>query len=366
MADHDETIVQVLEKHFLEKEPLPPEIKEEMDALNLISEGQPLENYKLLEWLDRTKESSPELYNKFIKMTTEHQQALAALEVEYVKMVEKLKQDHLPPLKSDASGCECSKEDGIDREDRDFMRGRVQGIIESGEIDEKGWLVRTSAYEINMGVVGTALAGHNNLEIIKPDETIFATLDTQQINREDGAVKGYFPDGEYAAPVLDECIPGNKVVLDKNLGSGEILYVGSGPEAVLRFAKAAEVAVHFSKQNMNYKVLPDEGQNEANSNSYGRAFAEAAAGFDPINKMAKYADEIGLAGSPGLHVDLIKEPLKSRYNGMSGEEFINNPEMIEKFCDDLKDLHPISQQLRAIEFGKNEAVSEAAATQMKP
>jgi len=183
---------------------------------------------------------------------------------------------------------------------------------------------------------------------------MFVTLDTQQIDREDGAVKGYFPDGEFAAPVLDECIPGNEVVIEDNLRSGTILYAGTGPEALLRFAKASEAAVHLSKQNLNYKVLPDEGQNEANSNTLARAYAEASSNEDPLESMNVYAKNIGPFGSPGLEIDLIKEPLKSRYDGMSGEEFINNPEMVSAFCDDLKELHPISQQLRAIEFGNAE------------
>ena len=266
---------------------------------------------------------------------------------------EKIKSIGLPPLKKDASGILCSKEDGIDRRDPDFMREKLQAVIDSGEIYEDGWKVVSSVYSVY------GAGGHTDLEIIKPDGTMFASLDTQQIDRATGELKGYFSfaddtplfNGGLSAPVIDECKPGNKIVLPKNKEGGIRIFKGEGTEAMRRFAKAVEANVALAKKNLDYEIWPDQGKGEACSNTFARASVEAAAGGDLYAKMRISADDVGIGRSPGLNVDLIEEGWKSRYDGMTGEEFINNPAMVKIFCDDMKELHPISQQIRALNFG---------------
>lgn len=251
----------------------------------------------------------------------------------------------LPPLPSHASGVECTVDDGIDRSNRDFMREKIDEIIESGEIFDDGWKVAARGYKIPY-----MFSGHNNLEIIRPDGQMFASLDTQQIHRETGEIKGYFPDGEYAAPVVDDCMKGNTVVMPENLEGQTVVFEGKGAQAFLVFAKAAESANGLAKADYSYKVFPDQHEREANSNSFARSFVEVAAGRDIYTDMLKYAEN-PLFGSPGLDVDLIREIPESRYAKIEDpDDLLLNEDYYSSFLSDLRALHPISQQERAMQF----------------
>lgn len=261
------------------------------------------------------------------------------------------KNSYVGDLPDHASGIQCYAQDGIDRTDTDFMRRKIDAVIESGEIYGDGWSVVTRGYQIPY-----LQGGHHNLELLKPDKMMLASLETQQINRDTAEIKSYYPDGHYAAPVVDDCMEGNSVVLeDKSNMLGEtVVFEGTGTQALLVFARAAQAANLIATQNYDYRVFPDAGENEANSNGYGRAFAETASGRDPYQDMKAYGDQ-PLAGSPGLNIDIIKEAISNRYEGIE-----NNPDMIVQdrtlynlFLDDLEALHPVSQQEKALEHGKD-------------
>ena len=255
----------------------------------------------------------------------------------------------LPELPSHASGVECNPGDGFNRLDKDFMRAKLSSVIQSGEIFQDGWTLVSRAYKIPY-----MLASHNNLELIAPDGRMFASLDTQQIERGTGAIKGYFPDGQYAAPVLDDCTKGNTVVLKENLLGETVIVQGRGTNALLGFARAAQIANEsLSAGNLNYRVFPDTGQREANSNTLARSFAEVSGARDIYQEIVRYAAS-PLLGSPGLDVDLIpdKNQPKTRYDQVSQSDMVVlNQGLFEGFLSDMKALHPVAQQERALQMG---------------
>ncbi|MGH1375066.1 MAG: hypothetical protein ACRBCK_01855 [Alphaproteobacteria bacterium] len=246
----------------------------------------------------------------------------------------------LPDLPNHASGVLCTANDGIDRTNKDFMREKVEAIIETGKIYEDGWVLTSRAY----GIYG--VAGHNNLEIWGPDGK-FAALETQQIRRDTGEVAGYVPTGGYAAPVIDDCVLGDTVAIEENLKGETIIFSGQGTEALLKFARAAEQAVRNVHHDYDYRLTPDAGEGEANSNSFARSFAKAL-GHDIYPSVNEYADFI--LGNPGIDVDLLgSEPLPSFYDKIeSSTDIIHKPNMYENFLSDLKELHPVTQQERAL------------------
>lgn len=264
----------------------------------------------------------------------------------------------LPPLPDHASGVLCTRTDGIDRTNPDFMRGKIQALMNTPEFYESGWSVQGRAYAIPK-----LFSTHSNVELVKPDGKTVGGLDTQQIDRKTGAIKGYFPGGDFAAPVLDDCKEGDSVAIPKQLQGQETIKSGTGPEALLEFARQTERARMNSDRNYNYAPInPEASKHEANSNSFARSLAKLG-GIDLDPTFNRYST----LGAPGLGVDLTQRAYpKSAYDGMTPDEFVKNPKMLERFYDDLKQLHPLTQQRRAIEFGRQATPAPASPEPVRP
>lgn len=270
---------------------------------------------------------------------------------------------NLPPLPSHASGVECTAVDGIDRTDPDFMRKKLDAVIKSGEINQPGWKVEAHAYKIPYMV-----STHSNIEIIKPNGDMFASLDTQNIDRTNGSIGGYFP-GKYAAPVIDDCQLGNSVVNKDNFQSRKLLMEGTGNEALVGFARVTERAAGYSHQNFEYSWRSGMkiGSNETvNSNSYARALAKTDLGEKGHGvDIAPEFNKLSFLGAPGLGIDLAADPKRtpkgSFYDTLpSTKDFTNSPKYVERFLADMKELHPIMQQHHAIDLGRQQQTQPVA------
>lgn len=262
----------------------------------------------------------------------------------------------LPPLPDHASGVLCTRVDNINRTNTDFMREKIQTLIA-----QKGF--RTDTYRLSstnfeIGITAN-LATHANVQLIGPDSQVIAGLDTQHIDRKTGEILNYFPGGNFAAPVLDDCPIGDSVAIEgKRVGRIDLVK-GTGPEALLAFAKAAERSVFNSERNYDYFGRPDPTpiQNQANSNAFARSQGKIF-GMDigpTFHKQASLSalEIFGINTDTGMGTDLTTRPYpRSKYEGITAEEFMNNPAHLENLYKDLQQLHPVVQQQRAMNFGQ--------------
>ncbi len=251
---------------------------------------------------------------------------------------------NLPALPDHASGIQCFAFDGFDRTNPDFMRGKIQNLIRQPDFNNPGFRLVSGAYSIPY-----MASTHTNIEMLDSRGQMFATLDTQQIDRGTGEIKGYFPDGERAAPVLDDCMKGNSVVLDDTRQGRQVLTEGTGPEVLLAFAKSAERAHWNSDRDMNYHAVSLGRSGGVNSNGLTRDHAKGV-GVDLNSSFKKYST----FGAPGIDNDISAghKGRTSFYEGVSPDQFMRNPRYLEHLYNDLKELHPITQQERAIEAGQ--------------
>ncbi|MCB1650423.1 MAG: hypothetical protein KDI46_00045 [Alphaproteobacteria bacterium] len=274
----------------------------------------------------------------------------------------------LPELPKHASGITCTlgdpehgvEADHIDRENPDFMREKLDAVIKDQSIFEEGWRLESRGYS-TMG-----RGGHHNLVLLDPEGNIFASLDTQQAWRtkglfhDPGELGGYWPDGGMAAPVVDDCTAGNNVVYDHNhIGHIDVGEPGRGTQKLLEFAKAAEAGRIVSERNPVYDLSPDDSGREMNSNTLARLYAYAASdGQVDIYPTASNYDH--LRWDPGMDVAPSKfMPEESFYDQIRDpDQIVLSKEVYDHMLQDFEALHPITQQKRAIEFGKAEAAQD--------
>lgn len=256
----------------------------------------------------------------------------------------------LPPLPDHASGIQCSAADGIDRTNTDFMRGKIQKLIQQPDFNESGFQLAAGAYSIPW-----MASTHSNIEMLDRKGEMFASLDTQQIDRKTGKIMGYFPDGERATPVQDDCMKGNIVVLDDNRQDRQILATGTGPEVLLAFAKSTERARWNADRDMDYHVVSFGRSGGVNSNGLARDHARPH-GID----LKETFDKHSMLGAPGIGTDISAghKGRTSFYEGVSPDQFMKDPRYLEHLYNDLQEIHPVRQQERAIEAGKRQTSAQ--------